>query len=391
MEAYEYVVKDENNETIKGLIWADSEQEVGTRLKRDGYKIYKITLQVNKKKHKWNHTMVVDVTYQLGLLIESGVPLRRALQLLCQGKRGLLYTALYESIERGQTLSQALRSEGCPAIALALLESGEAAGTLGESLQYISRHYDWERQVRQKVISAISYPLFLLVLMNIFFLVTILFIVPSFEKVFTTMHITLPVMTRALFALGQGLKNHPIVVVILHCVGLGAMIFAYHQQSIKRKVHRWLWQLAHRYQWMTCIYYTSMLKVWALLLDSGISIIHTMNITRPLWGNIYGAECSEKVEAKLLSGHSLEESLRTENIGNSFIWQMISIGEESGELVKMLEHCGHYYESILSKYIARLERLLEPILLTLMGIGVAVLVVSVMYPLFTSIAKLGGP
>ena len=390
MEAYEYVVKDENNETIKGLIWADSEQEVGTRLKRDGYKIYKITLQVNKKKHKWNHTMVVDVTYQLGLLIESGVPLRRALQLLCQGKRGLLYTALYESIERGQTLSQALRSEGCPAIALALLESGEAAGTLGESLQYISRHYDWERQVRQKVISAISYPLFLLVLMNIFFLVTILFIIPSFEKVFTTMHITLPVMTRALFALGQGLKNHPIVVVILHCVGLGAMVFAYGQHSIKRKVHRWLWQLAHQYQWMTCIYYTSMLKVWALLLDSGISIIHTMNITRPLWGNMYGAECSVNVEAKLLSGHSFEESLRTENIGNSFIWQMISIGEESGELVKMLEHCGHYYESILSKYIARLERLLEPILLTLMGIGVAVLVVSVMYPLFTSIAKLGG-
>ena len=390
MEAYEYVVKDENNETIKGLIWADSEHEVGTRLKRDGYKIYKITLQVNKKKHKWNHTMVVDVTYQLGLLIESGVPLRRALQLLCQGKRGLLYTALYESIERGQTLSQALRSEGCPAIALALLESGEAAGTLGESLQYISRHYDWERQVRQKVISAISYPLFLLVLMNIFFLVTILFIIPSFEKVFTTMHITLPVMTRALFALGQGLKSHPIVVIILHCVGLGAMVFAYGQHSIKRKVHRWLWQLAHQYQWMTCIYYTSMLKVWALLLDSGISIINTMNITRPLWGNIYGAECSEKVEAKLLSGHSFEESLRTENIGNSFILQMISIGEESGELVKMLEHCGHYYESILSKYIARLERLLEPILLTLMGIGVAVLVVSVMYPLFTSIAKLGG-
>ena len=342
MEAYEYVVKNENNETVKGLMWADSEQEVGTRLKRDGYKIYKITLQVNKKKHKWNHTMVVDVTYQLGLLIESGVPLRRALQLLCHGKRGLLYTALYESIERGQTLSQA------------------------------------------------SYPIFLLLMMNVFFLVTILFIIPSFEKVFTTMHITLPLMTRALFALGQGLKNHPILVFIMQCVGIGALVFAYHQHSIKRKVHRWLWLLAHRYQWMTCIYYTSMLKVWALLLDSGISIIHTMNITKPLWGNMYGAECSEKVEAKLLTGHSFEESLRTENIGNSFIWQMISIGEESGELVKMLHHCGHYYESILSKYIARLERLLEPILLTVMGIGVAALVVSVMYPLFMSIAKLGG-
>ena len=390
MEAYEYVVKNENNETEKGVMWGDSEQEIATRLKRDGYKIYKISLQVEKKKHKWNHAMVVDVTYQLGLLIESGVPLRRALQLLCQGKRGLLYTALYESIERGQTLSQALRSEGCPAIALALLESGEAAGTLGESLQYISRHYDWERQLRQKVMSAISYPIFLLLMMNVFFLVTILFIIPSFEKVFTTMHITLPLMTRALFALGQGLKEHPLMVIGIHSVVIGSIVFAYKQHSMRCKVHRWLWHLAHRYQWSTCMYYTSMLKVWALLLDSGISIIQTINITRSLWGNLYGSECSEQVEAKLLNGFSFEESLRSGHIGNDFIWQMISIGEESGELVKMLNHCGHYYESILSKYIARLERLLEPVLLTVMGIGVAVLVVSVMYPLFTSIAKLGG-
>ena len=390
MEAYEYVVKNENNETEKGLMWGDSEQEIGTRLKRDGYKIYRISLQVEKKKHKWNHSMVVDVTYQLGLLIESGVPLRRALQLLCHGKRGLLYTALYESIERGQTLSQALRSEGCPAIALALLESGEAAGTLGESLQYISRHYDWERQIRQKVMSAISYPIFLLLMMNVFFLVTILFIIPSFEKVFTTMHITLPLMTRALFALGQGLKEHPLMVIGIHSVVIVSIVFAYKKHSMRCKVHRWLWYLAHRYQWSTCVYYTSMLKVWALLLDSGISIIQTINITRSLWGNLYGTECSEQVEAKLLNGFSFEESLRSGHIGNDFIWQMVSIGEESGELVKMLNHCGHYYESILSKYIARLERLLEPVLLTVMGIGVAVLVVSVMYPLFTSIAKLGG-
>ena len=204
------------------------------------------------------------------------------------------------------------------------------------------------------------------------------------------MHITLPVMTRALFALGQGLKAHPLMVIGIHSVVIGSLVFAYQQHSMRYKVHRWLWQLAHRYQWSTCVYYTSMLKVWALLLDSGISIIHTINITRPLWGNLYGIECSEQVEAKLLTGHSFEESLRNGHIGNDFIWQMVSIGEESGELVKMLNHCGHYYESILSKYIARLERLLEPVLLTVMGIGVAVLVVSVMYPLFTSIAKLGG-
>lgn len=74
------------------------------------------------------------------------------------------------------------------------------------------------------------------------------------------------------------------MVIAIHCVVIGSLAFAYKQHSIKCKVHRWLWLLAHRYQWSTCVYYTSMLKVWALLLDSGISIIQTMNITRPLWG-----------------------------------------------------------------------------------------------------------
>ena len=126
--------------------------------------------------------MVVDVTYQLGLLIESGVPLRRALQLLCQGNEVCYIRPCMNQLREAKPYRQALRSEGCPAIALALLESGEAAGTLGESLQYISRHYDWERQLRQKVMSAISYPIFLLLMMNVFFLVTILFIIPSLKR-----------------------------------------------------------------------------------------------------------------------------------------------------------------------------------------------------------------
>ena len=74
------------------------------------------------------------------------------------------------------------------------------------------------------------------------------------------MHITLPLMTRALFALGQGLKSHPLMVIAIHCVVIGSLAFAYKQHSIKCKVHRWLWLLAHRYQWSTCVYYTSMLK-----------------------------------------------------------------------------------------------------------------------------------
>ena len=94
--------------------------------------------------------------------------------------------------------------------------------------------------------------------------------------------------------------------------------------------------------------------------------------------------------AMLCKGHSFCESLKSSSVGNPFIWQMVAVGEESGELVAMLNHCSHYYESLLTQYIARMERLMEPILLTIMGVGIAILVISVMYPLFTSISSLGG-
>ena len=84
-----------------------------------------------------------------------------------------------------------------------------------------------------------------------------------------------------------------------------------------------------------------------------------MNITRPLWGNLYGTKCSEQVEAKLLTGHSFEESLRNGHIGNDFYMANGSIGEESGELVKMLNHCGHYYESILFKIYCSLRAIIR--------------------------------
>ena len=138
MDAYEYVVRNDADETVKGVLWGESEREIALRLKRDGFRIYRINRKEKSKVQSWSHEVVADITYQLGLLIESGVPLRRALHLLCNGRRALVYRALYESIERGQPLSQAFRNEGCPPIALALLESGGIGYVRRESAVYFT-------------------------------------------------------------------------------------------------------------------------------------------------------------------------------------------------------------------------------------------------------------
>ena len=389
MNAYDYIAITTDQKRIQGILWADSEEEVKTKLKLEGYVICSIA-RSSGKTIRWRHKQVSTTAYQLGLLLQSGISLRRSLELLMDGSKTMLYRSLYEGIQRGQSLSEVLREKGFPSIALALLESGEMSGNVGESLQYIASYYERERKYQQKMVSAISYPLFLLFLMNIFFLVTILFIIPSFTRVFTTMHIELPWMTKGLFVLGTSLREHPLFYIGVHVGLIGVLIYAFKQPSIRYRFDRRLWQLAQHKTFLTSLYYTNILHIWALLLDSGISIINTIDITKRIWRNLYGEECSNHVYAMLCKGHSFCESLKSSSIGNSFIWQMVAVGEESGELVAMLNHCSHYYESLLTQYIARMERLMEPILLTIMGIGIAILVISVMYPVFTSISSLGG-
>ena len=387
MKAYHYIVITKEKVKKQGLLWADSEDEIKTKLKLEGYTICNITVS-EEKQTAWTYKAISDVSQQLGLLLSSGIPLRRALTLMAEQNRNPAYRFLYEGIQRGQSLSQTFYQLGFPVIAVALLEAGEAAGTLGETLQYIANYYEHERQWKQKIISAISYPSFLLLLMNVFFLVTLLFIIPSFSRVFATMHVELPWMTRGLFVLGQSLREHPFIYIGVHILIVICTVIGVNNQRIQMSIHKRLWKLAHRNTPLTALYYTNVLAVWALLLDSGISIIPMMKMTKEVWRNRYGRICSERVVTMLEAGHSFGHSIEACSIGNPFIWQMVTVGEESGELVAMLRHCSKYYDSLLNQYITRLERLMEPILLSIMGIGIAILVVSVMYPLFTSISSL---
>lgn len=195
-------------------------------------------------------------------------------------------------------------------------------------------------------------------------------------------------MTRGLFVLGQSLREHPFIYIGVHILIVICTVIGVNNQRIQMSIHKRLWKLAHRNTPLTALYYTNVLAVWALLLDSGISIIPMMKMTKEVWRNRYGRICSERVVTMLEAGHSFGHSIEACSIGNPFIWQMVAVGEESGELVAMLRHCSKYYDSLLNQYITRLERLMEPILLSIMGIGIAILVVSVMYPLFTSISSL---
>ena len=108
MNAYDYIVITTDKKRIQGSLWADSKEEVRTKLKLEGYVICSIS-QSSTKSVSWSHKEVSTTAYQLGLLLQSGISLRRSLELLTEGSKTMLYRSLYEGIQRGQSLSEVLR------------------------------------------------------------------------------------------------------------------------------------------------------------------------------------------------------------------------------------------------------------------------------------------
>lgn len=365
-------------------IWAESKEEVKVKLELQGLRLVKVE-EVTAKQKKWTPKDCVELAYRLGLLLSSGISLRRAMDMLVtQGHKRLPYAHLRESISRGYSLSKSLEDLNFPALGCTLIKAGEASGTLEEALGLVKSYYAQELAWHQQIVKATTYPLFLGLMMIGFIGAAFTLIIPQFKLIFTSLGAPLPPLTRILFALSEG--------PILMGVGLSIVFVLVSAYIFYRRhsygIDRWLWQHLYHYEWYEAYQYARLLAVTELLISSGISIMEALGMTKDLWNNFYAKELHARVIGGVERGLSLEKSFREAHLGSDFMIELIGIGEETGELETMLGHGSRYYANRLQVWMGRVERLLEPMMIVLMGLMVALLVAGVMLPLFASIGNL---
>lgn len=390
MKLYEYTCIDTSDAFTEGHMWAENQQEVAIKLKEQEYTIISIHGATAKSQEtRWRRKDVIEFSYRLSLLLKAGIPLRRIIVLLCeQHPDNINYIRLSESIQRGKSLASALYEQGFPSVGIAVLKAGEASGSLDDSLLLIRNYYEQEKIYKEKIIGALTYPSFLLCLMIIFIGVAIVFILPSFQRVFQTMHMDVPAMTQVIFTAGNMIREHIVRIILLHCLGLIILGIWYYKGGGKLYVHKWLWKQSNRYNWLACIYYINILQVWSLLIQNGISLIETLELSTKLWRNQYARICHQDMINAVKHGKPLGLAMKDCYIGTPFIHELIQIGEETGETVDMLCHCSTYYQALLEQYTKKMERLLEPIMLSCMGISVGFLVITILLPMFDAITSM---
>lgn len=396
MPKYTYTAKDETGRVIQGNAEAADERQVANLLKDKHLVPIKIAI--------FNDSMTVEglfdrfqgvsisekaaFTRQLATMIAAGLPLTESLNILQnQVSSKKLKTALTNSlreVESGTQLSTAFARypDIFPNIYIALLRAGEASGSMDKILTRLAEQMEQEREFRGKIKGALLYPAIVSGAMVMIGLAMMVLVIPRISEVYSTLGAELPLPTLVLIFISNIVQNTLIFMPFIF-VGL---ILAFGRFKKTPTGARALSNLGYRLPVFgplnKMVTFAIMLRTFGALVGSGIPILDALKITKDTVGNNVYADGLGKAAIQVEKGSRLSIPIQVNKSFPPIIGQMIAIGEETGKLDEVLGKLSIYFEQESDQKIKNLTTALEPIMIIVMGVGVAGLALAILLPMF---------
>jgi type IV pilus assembly protein PilC len=397
-QTYAYKVRDRRGSLHTGEIDADSTDLVMAKLRELDYIPLEIKAKSQGMKREFHiipaRVKVKDLAVfsrQFATMVNSGLPLLRTLAILeDQTESKKLAEVVGEmrlDVERGSSLSASMSKhpKTFDRLYVSMCKAGEAAGTLDSVLLRLADAAEREVALRQKIKSAMTYPVVVFGLVLLILAAMLLFVVPTFKDLYSSLGGTLPLPTRVLLALSEAFRS-----LFLFIVG-GAILAAY-------LLRRWLKTPRGR-----AVLDRLKLKVWifgplfhksalsrfartlGVLSRSGVPILQALDITSETVNNAVLSDAIKDVQAGVKEGESLAEPLSRHEIFPPMVVQMMAVGEETGALDTMLEKIADFYDDEVTAAVESLTSLIEPVMIAVVGGAVGAIVISLYMPLFNII------
>ncbi len=332
---------------------------------------------------------IVSFARQLATMIEAGVPLLRSLTVISQQVESRELARVLESaildVEQGQSFSRALAKH--PRVFspfwVSLVEVGEASGTMPKVLLQLTLYMEQEAAFRAAVLGAMIYPLVLFCICSLAIICFAVFIGPTFEKIFKDMHATLPGITVWLLYCFKVIKEK----FILLAAGTAGIIYMF-KAYISAGPGRWQFEsilfnlpvFGKVFKLLVVEKFTSQM---AILVDSGVPILYALEISERLVDNLICADVIKQIRNGVREGKLLAEPMEQSNFFPSMAVQMIRVGEETGELGKMLNHVASYYKKNIESFMKAFGTMIEPLMLVVMGSIIGVIITAMFMPILT--------
>jgi type IV pilus assembly protein PilC len=394
---FEYQVRDRGGKVVKGKIDAESPTAVANKLKSMGY----APISINESGKGMNRDIKIpgfgekvklkDVAVmcrQFATMINSGLTLLRALSILeQQTPNKALAKVIGEvraEVEAGASLSSSLAKHPrvFPPLMINMTKAGEVGGFLDETLLQIAANFEAEVKLRQKVKSAMTYPMVVLFMAIISLTAMLLFIVPVFEDLFAGLGGELPLPTRILVILSTVLKTlFPFIIVFTIAAFVLWKKFKDHPKvrdvvdplKLKAPVFGPLFQK---------IALSRFSRNLGSMIHAGVPILQALDIVADTSGNVVVARAVHDVEESVRAGEPLARPLVGHKVFPAMVVQMMSVGEDTGSLDAMLEKISEFYDQEVEATTEALTSLIEPIMIAVVGGLIGAMLIALYMPIF---------
>ena len=395
---YAYKVRDKEGRLLQGALEADSTALVASKLQSLGYVPVSIERQGGSSismeikipglSNRVSQKDVAVFCRQFATMINSGLSLIRALNILTQQTENKTLAGICgdvrEDVEKGASLSQALarHPKAFNRLFVAMVKAGETGGSLDSTLLQLADIIEKQVELKRKIKSAMTYPVAVLGLVLMIVSAMLVFVVPTFEELFSSLGGTLPGPTRLLIAVSSFTKKFAPLIVLFD---VGAIML----------LRRWINTEGGRARWDAfklrlpifgkLVHKTAMTRfarTLAVLLRSGVPILESLEITSETVNNTVVSDAVKDVQAAVRQGETINVPLSRHAIFPPMVTQMLAVGEETGMVDVMLEKVADFYDQEVEATVDALTSLLEPLLIVILGGAVGGMVVALYMPMF---------
>ena len=390
-------------EIIEGVYVADTEERLRRELEEKGLLILSLRqrgavpgLHIGRSRpRRISRQEFLVFNQELATLLKAGMPLVQSLDILRQRVSNQTFQAvldsIYDKVKAGTALSDAFAEHGSlfPAVYSASLLAGERSGNLDA---VIRRYVAYEKvigAVRKRTVAALIYPAILVTMMVVLIGIIVLRVVPAFSEFYATFGKQLPLSTRIVVGISDAVVNHFAAIAFVVVAGVVSAVTWVKQPGQRERLHRLMMQVPGLGGTVQKFATAQLARTLATLLGGGIPLVNAIEISVRSMSNRYMARELEHVRRRVEEGESFARALLEHGAFPDVAVKMVEVGESTGALQEMLNSLADFYDEEIETEVARFITLVEPVLLVVMGVVIAVVVLALYMPLFELTSVVG--
>ncbi len=326
---------------------------------------------------------------QLSTMISAGLPLVRSLRSIARDHQDKRLAAVLEGVgdgvQKGESLAAALgrHPDIFDEVFVSLVHTGEVSGTLDVVMDQTASYLERAELLRLKVEAALRYPTFVLTFAFMVFMAMILKIIPMFATIYARFKVQLPLPTRILLGISQGIANNAALVLLGLVLGGIALWYWARTEEGKYRLDRMKFDLPLFGNLIQMYAITKFSRTLGILTSSGTQILSALKIMRPVPGNKVLERGIDVVRQQVEEGVSLSRAMAASGEFPEMLIQMTATGEETGKLDQMLSRTADFYEQRVTAKVDGLASLVEPIAIVVLGLVIGMMLVALYLPIFS--------